>query len=330
MAALATPIQDPKAGNELINLITAIAPQFGSGTTTSESSTSADPAAMAQSNELLASIMGNNNSKYLDDLVQNILTQAKSAFGPNISASLGAGNRALTDTTLANAQSLATASATAQAAAAKLSAITNNNNIAANLVNNQLNATKKTTQTSKTSASPAGQGLSLVSGGLAAKSLLDKLKKGTSTASAVGGASASSGALGSGGLSDELSAGGSVFDNSGNLLGATPDISISPALDFGGESALSVIPSFDTSAFSGSALEELSFAGATEAATGFGEVASLASDFDSLGFIGGAEELFAGMGAEAAGGFLDFTDLSSFFDFGSEDFLATALEFLFL
>lgn len=172
---LAEQIQDPRAMQDMLALIKGISPELGSGTKTETSTSSPDSASMANSNALLASVMGGSDTNYLDDLVKNILVQAKGAFGNNIMESIGSGNRALTDSTLGDAQAKAQGYATAAAASAKLKAINDNNQIAANIVGNQMRSTTTTKGTTSTAATPTGKLLGLAGIGLGADSLAQRL-----------------------------------------------------------------------------------------------------------------------------------------------------------
>lgn len=160
MAIAQIPNQDNGAVNFLSELFKNSNTLFGSGESTTTTKDSADPTAIANSNNLLQSLMAGNNSADIDTMIQGILDQAKKSFGPNIAQSIGSGNRALSDTTLATIQGQAQGTATAEAARAKLDAISKNNQVMAQVVNGQIDASKTRTTTQKTEASPAGKGIS--------------------------------------------------------------------------------------------------------------------------------------------------------------------------
>lgn len=157
---------------------------FGSGTTTATSSTSAPANVdLTNSNALLAQITKGADPETIDNIIKNIFDEAKVSFGPNISNSLATGNRALTDTTLADLQSRAIGKATANAAAAKLQAITQSQQTAATVVNQQTaaqtqaaiaNAAAAKTTTTSTAASPVGKALGGLGTALALPGLLNK------------------------------------------------------------------------------------------------------------------------------------------------------------
>jgi hypothetical protein len=153
----------PVADNGAMALLSQIfangGAMFGKGEETSKTTT--DP----------ANIQGLNPA-LMDQMVQGILQKAAINFGPNIANSLGAGNRALTDTTLASNQQLAMGTATAQAAQAQLQAITQQNQIMA-----QIALANKTTST-KTAASPLGKATSILGAAAAGYSLYDKIVNG--------------------------------------------------------------------------------------------------------------------------------------------------------
>lgn len=142
MATQALPVQDNGASAFISSLMQNGTSLFGSGKTTTSTST-AQPNLQPLDNDTM------------DAMIQGILDKAKTAFGPNISNSIAAGNRALSDTTLSDMQSRAAGYATAQAASSKIQAITAQNQIAAQV------ATANKTTTVQTKASPLGQAASL-------------------------------------------------------------------------------------------------------------------------------------------------------------------------
>lgn len=146
--------------------------QFGTGTTTSKSSTEPGAASSAQADALMASIQQSVNPDSLAQLVQGILLKAKTAFGPNIAASIGAGNRTTSDSALAQLQSEAASRATAESAQAILDAQNNAAKLATSIVNTKLNASRNTTQTSRTGVSPAGKAIIGLSAAQKGKKLL--------------------------------------------------------------------------------------------------------------------------------------------------------------
>lgn len=178
---------DNGVGDLLKGLFSNSSQLFGSGTAVSKSQ-SASPASvdLTNSNQLLQSLMQGADPNTIDEMIKGIFDKAKVQFGPNISNSLAAGNRALTDTTLADIQARAIGQATAQAAATKLQAITQTNQLAAQVTQAQLNAqtqaaiananTNKTT-TTQTTASPTGKTLATLGVAATGYSIFDKIKK---------------------------------------------------------------------------------------------------------------------------------------------------------
>src|SRR5260221_1659374 len=129
--------------------------QFGTGTTTTRSSP--EGGVSSQADALMQSILGSANPDNMANLVQGILLKAKTAFGPNIAASIGAGNRTVSDSALGQLQNEAAAKATAESAQAVLEAQTNAQRLATSIVNTKLNASK--VQTQRTGITPAGKGI---------------------------------------------------------------------------------------------------------------------------------------------------------------------------
>lgn len=159
---------------DLAQLFAAIAPQFGSGKTSTSSSSSADPESLGQADELLRKILGDADPANMDAMVNNILERAKQSFGPAAISSNAAGVRGYSDSVLASSRNEAMARATGEAAAAKLNAINAANNQATNLVAAKLKATATTQQSQKTAASPAGKGLTAAVLGAQGYSFLKK------------------------------------------------------------------------------------------------------------------------------------------------------------
>lgn len=156
----------PTGNSDPLKNILDILGTLGTGTTTSRSSVEGNVG--SQADELIKSIMGSVNPDNMANLVQGILLKAKAGLGPNIAASLGAGNRSVSDSSLASLQSEAAAKATAESAQAILEAQTHAQNIAGSIVNTKLNTSKVTT--SRTGISPTAKAFG-------ALSLYDKGKK---------------------------------------------------------------------------------------------------------------------------------------------------------
>lgn len=193
----------PQSGGiqNVLALIQSLGPMFGSGkaTTTTEGSTSTasstsrgalDPTASAQADELLKSILGQNDSGDLDKMIGNILTRAKQEFAPTLGKSLGAGERSYSSTALTQLGNEAMARATAEAAATKLNFINKNNSVAAQIVdrklaetstktNEQVTTTPTRIATQQTGATPTGKALSYAGPALYAYNLLKDNKKKT-------------------------------------------------------------------------------------------------------------------------------------------------------
>ena len=180
--------QMPKVDNSgggiqgIAQLFNTLSPLFGSGkkkgTSTITESSSADPAAMSQLDELLKQILGGGDEKAIDDMVANILTRAKQEFGPAMLGSKAAGVRGYSDTVRAQMANEAMARATGEAAGAKLKAMNDANRTAAGLVEAKVNATRTQTrqqqEQGRTGASPLGQALGL---GLSAAQIYSMFKK---------------------------------------------------------------------------------------------------------------------------------------------------------
>jgi len=137
MAAGNAMVPVPQQGglDELLNLLS----QFGGQPTTERGTLNKGQS--DEASQLLAKIQESVSPENMSNLVTNILTRAKMKFGPQISESLGAGNRALSDTTLAQGQTEAQARATGEAAQAVLEAQTNANKMATQITDTKLRAT---------------------------------------------------------------------------------------------------------------------------------------------------------------------------------------------
>jgi len=164
------PEQDNSGLMELLKLFGG---QMGGGTTTS--TTSSSPKANSNADALLAQIQGGANPELLQNLATSILDKANQSVAPQVTASIGAGNRAYSDTTLQDAVARARAYATEAVAKANLDFIQDSNRTAASLVGNQLQNNKVTTQATGTSTlGKIGQAGAAVVGGY---SLLKKAPK---------------------------------------------------------------------------------------------------------------------------------------------------------
>jgi len=148
----------PAAPDPMKNILDILG-QFGTGTTTSTSSSEPSDASTQQMQDLLKEISGSSSPEALNTLVQSILLKAKESFGPNIAASIGAGNRTTSDSSLALLQGNAQARATAESAQAILEARNHAEALATQLTDTRMNASRRSTQTQRTGASPAGKGL---------------------------------------------------------------------------------------------------------------------------------------------------------------------------
>jgi hypothetical protein len=174
---------------DIISLFAHVNTIFGSGKTTSKESggtstqsSSLSSGSEADSNALLQKIFGDASGSNIDNIINDIFLKARDAMGPNIMSSLGAGNRAMSDTSLALIQSQAVARATADAAKAKLDAINTANATASKLVEAKMDSTKTTTITrpdvsksTVTGASPSGKGLAVLGTASTASKGLGKL-----------------------------------------------------------------------------------------------------------------------------------------------------------
>lgn len=170
----------PSSGGiqDVAQLFATLSPMFGSGksSTTTNQQASVDPKSLAQSDELLARIMGQSESSNIDAMIQNILARARQEFGPALATSRAAGVRGYSDTVVRQLGSEAMARATAEAAAAKLNFQNSQNRVASDLVTSRMANTRsvRTTQTSRTGASPFGKASALA---LAGAQIYNKLKK---------------------------------------------------------------------------------------------------------------------------------------------------------
>lgn len=299
--------QIPNQGNGAVDLLSEIFKNantlFGSGETKTETKDSADPAAMANSNQLLQKLMAGNNPADMDAMIQGILDQAKRSFGPNIAQSIGAGNRALTDTTLATIQGQAQGTATAEAAKAKLDAVAKNNQIMASVVNNQMDASKTRTTTSKTGASPTGNLMKLAGlAGTAYSGAKKVLGKNQSPAPVTTGVPSSVNSVGSG-----ISSAGGGFNY---------DTDMSPFIG-GGSSGSNVDSLFNfDSASANDVLTNFSDYGSGNSIFGNG-ISSFASDFGGGGAFDEFGNVLDTSAWPDASGFLDFSGGLDGFDAGS-------------
>src|SRR6267143_1041168 len=150
----ATPL--PAAADPMKGILDILG-QFGTGKTTSTTSSEPSDAATQQMQDLLKEISGSSSPEALNTLVQNILLKAKESFGPNIAASIGAGNRTASDSSLALIQGNVAARATAESAAAVLEARNNANKLATQLAETRMNASRRTTSTQQTGITPGGR-----------------------------------------------------------------------------------------------------------------------------------------------------------------------------
>src|SRR6267143_672610 len=150
----ATPL--PAAADPMKGILDILG-QFGTGKTTSTTSSEPSDAATQQMQDLLKEISGSSSPEALNTLVQNILLKAKESFGPNIAASIGAGNRTASDSSLALIQGNVAARATAESAAAVHEARNNANKLATQLAETRMNASRRTTSTQQTGITPGGR-----------------------------------------------------------------------------------------------------------------------------------------------------------------------------
>lgn len=176
-AKLPTAASDPI--KDLLDIFKTISPEFGTGTTTTRSSPSGDVS--SQADALMQSILGSANPDNMANLVQGILLKAKTAFGPNIAASIASGNRTTSDSSLVSLQSEAAAKATAESAQAVLEAQTNAQRLATSLVNTKLQTS--TVQTKRTGISPSGRAIIGITAGQKARKILspDETQQGDKT-----------------------------------------------------------------------------------------------------------------------------------------------------
>ena len=161
--ATTLPVVQQQGGIESITqLLAALGPLLGSGTTKAGSSatTSSDP---TDANALIAQILASVDPGNLDVLEGNVLKRASQEFGPSRIASNAAGVRSYSDTTRIQLQNEAMARATGEAMAARLQATNAAQRTAAGLVDAKMQANKTTTQQQQQRTGPnrAGNLLSL-------------------------------------------------------------------------------------------------------------------------------------------------------------------------
>lgn len=174
--------------DSITKLLAVLNPMLGSGTTrtsggttTSSEKASVDGETNDQTNALLQKIMGDANGPDIDNMVANILTQAKNAFGSQAIESNAAGVRGYSDTVQTQLRNDAMAKAVAASAQAKLGALNEANRTATQLVSNKMSntrsiqqATTKPGTSSSTGASTLGQATQIISGAAAIRSLMSK------------------------------------------------------------------------------------------------------------------------------------------------------------
>ncbi|SRR5258708_3408553 len=152
---MAAPEPRLATGGNAIDPVLNILGQLGTGRTTTRSTV--EGGVNDQADALMQSILHSVNPDAMSSLVQGILLKAKAGLGPNIAASLAAGNRSVSDSSLASLQSEAAAKATAESAQAILEAQINAQRIASGIVDTKIQNSKVTS--SQTGASPAGKAL---------------------------------------------------------------------------------------------------------------------------------------------------------------------------
>lgn len=174
--------------DSITKLLAVLNPMLGSGTTRTSGGTttfsekaSVDGETNDQTNALLQKIMGDANGPDIDNMVANILTQAKNAFGSQAIESNAAGVRGYSDTVQTQLRNDAMAKAVAASAQAKLGALNEANRTATQLVSNKMSntrsiqqATTKPGTSSSTGASTLGQATQIISGAAAIRSLMSK------------------------------------------------------------------------------------------------------------------------------------------------------------
>jgi hypothetical protein len=162
------PVPDPTG-----DILKILGPEIlGSGTTNTNTSSQVNSGVNAQADNLIQQILGSVAPDKLQSLLQGIFLKAKTAFGPNIAQSIAAGNRTMSDTSLAQLQNEAQARATAEAAGAFLEAQNNANKLATSIVDTKINASRQTQEQKKTGISPGGKALIGVSAASTLKRLL--------------------------------------------------------------------------------------------------------------------------------------------------------------
>lgn len=157
-------VQNQGGIQDIVQLFQSLGPLLGSGKTStgSKTTTSADPATLGQSDDLIKQIMDSVNPDNLDAQTSNILERAKQTFAPNNISPNASGIRGYSDTVNSSLRNEAMARATAEAMSARLTATNAAAKTSAGLVESKLQATKtvQQQQTQQTGPNTAGKVLS--------------------------------------------------------------------------------------------------------------------------------------------------------------------------
>lgn len=145
----------PESPSGAMDLLKFFASQQATGKSTVK--TSASPEANGNASALISQLQAGMDPKLLEEMANHIIDVANQKVAPAIGESIGAGNRAYSDTTLADTAARARAYATQAIAKEQLGFISESQRTAANLVNAQLQSSK--TVTSSTKATPVGKAM---------------------------------------------------------------------------------------------------------------------------------------------------------------------------
>lgn len=173
----ATQAKVPTQDTGLGDLLKLFSSQQGTGNTTTTATSSASPEANGNAAQLLSQLQGGMDPKTLEELANHIIDTANQKVGVGVGESIGAGNRAYSDTTLQDTAARARAYATQAIAKEQLGFVADSQRTAASLIGNQLNSSKSTTTKAATKATPLGNAMSAAAGLVGAYGLAKKAPK---------------------------------------------------------------------------------------------------------------------------------------------------------
>src|SRR5260221_1582473 len=179
---MAEPVkQISNSGPNMVEILGQLDKMIGGQKTSQTATTTASPDAKSlQENDLvLQKIFADMDPANIDAMVGNIIERARQAFGPTLIGTNAAGVRAYSDTVLESLKNEAVARSVGEASAAKLKAIQEGNQTAAQVTANRMNATKGSTQSqsTRTGSSDLGKATGLLTLGSYGLDAYKKLKK---------------------------------------------------------------------------------------------------------------------------------------------------------